>query len=328
MTPPSRRPHYMTEHPRFQRWLRDVTLSDDIVMEVCLHNNTTCATLMLRIILEREDLLVKEVSVQKTIPNLYGHGVRFDILAADEAGRLYDIEMQVGGTTEELALRARMYSSMLDLHQLKAGEDYKELREHWVIFIVDRDLFGHGLPQYWVEHCVLGGREGEGGLIRLFGDGAHILFVNSTLRDRGTALSYLMHDMHCPDPARMHYPELAAVLRYHKIQEEGVDKMSEAYARLEKEIAAELAQEIGAEYLAQGIERGIAIGEERGIAIGEERGIAIGEERGMARGMEESKRLFALRLLENGFALEQIADYTTLPLEDVRALAAKGTKRP
>ena len=92
--------------------------------------------------------------------------------------------------------------------------------------------------------------------------------------------------------------------------------MSEAYARLEKEIAAELAQEIGAEYLAQG------------IAIGEERGIAIGEERGMARGMEESKRLFALRLLENGFALEQIADYTTLPLEDVRVLAAKGMKRP
>ena len=209
------------------------------------------------------------------------------------------------------------------------------IREHWVIFIVDRDLFGLGLPQYWVEHCVLGGRKGEGGIIRLFGDGAHILFVNGTQRDRGTALSYLMHDIHCPDPGRMHYPELAAVLRYHKIQEEGVDKMSEAYARLEKEIAAELAQEIGAEYLAQGIaigeERGIAIGEERGIAIGEERGIAIGEERGIAigeaRGMEESKRLFALRLLENGFALEQIADYTTLPLEDVRALVEKGTKR-
>ena len=44
--------------------------------------------------------------------------------------------------------------------------------------------------------------------------------------------------------------------------------------------------------------------------------------------MEESKRLFALRLLENGFTLEQIADYTTLPLEDVRALAEKGTKTP
>ena len=304
MTPPSHRPHSLTEHPRFLRWLQEVTLSDDIVMEVCLHNNTRCATLMLRVILEREDLLVKEVSVQKTIPNLYGHGVRFDILAADEAGRLYDIEMQVGGTMEELALRARMYSSMLDLHQLKVGEDYKELREHWVIFIVDRDLFGLGLPLYRVEHCVLGGHGEESGIIRLFGDGAHILFVNGALRDGNTPLSFLMHDMHCSDPEQMHYLELADVLRYHKIQEEGVDKMSEAYARLK--------EEIGAEYLAQG------------IAIGEERGIAIGEK----RGMEESKRLFALRLLENGFALEQIANYTTLPLEDVRALAEKGTKTP
>ena len=64
MTPSSRRPHYMTEHPRFQRWLRDVTLSDDIVMEVCLHNNTKCATLMLRVILDRTDLEVERVTVQ------------------------------------------------------------------------------------------------------------------------------------------------------------------------------------------------------------------------------------------------------------------------
>ena len=44
MTPPSHRLHYLTEHPRFLRWLQEVTLSDDIVMEVCLHNNTKCAT--------------------------------------------------------------------------------------------------------------------------------------------------------------------------------------------------------------------------------------------------------------------------------------------
>ena len=104
--------------------------------------------------------------------------------------------------------------------------------------------------------------------------------------------------------------------------------MREAYTKLEQEIAAALEQEIGEEYLAQGIaigeERGIAIGEERGIAIGEERGIAIGEK----RGMEESKRLFALRLLKDGFALEQIADYTSLPLEDVRTLAEQATKTP
>ena len=143
----------------------------------------------------------------------------------------------------------------------------------------------------------------------LFGDKAHILFANSTIRDRETGLSWLMHDLNCPDPKQMHYPELAEVLARHKTTEDGVLKMrTEAFAWLEKEI--------GADYLA----RGIAIGEERGIAIGEERGIAIGEEKGM--------RAVARRLLADGVAFERIAQYTALPLEEVRALAEKRAGEP
>ena len=72
------------------RWMREATLSDAPAMEACLHENSVCATLMLRVILERDDLEVERVTVQKTIPNLYGHGARFDILAVDKERRLYD----------------------------------------------------------------------------------------------------------------------------------------------------------------------------------------------------------------------------------------------
>ena len=116
----------------------------------------------------------------------------------------------------------------------------------------------------------------------------------------------------------MHYEPLARVTRFHKTSDEGVRKMSGVFEAFRKEIEGE----IGEQYLA----RGISIGEERGISIGEERGIAIGEERGIAigreQGREQGRRAFARRLLADGFSCEKIADYTSLSLDEVRALAA------
>ena len=315
MTPQQHRPHYQTESNRFMHWIRQLTLTDNPFMEACLHENTACATLMLRVILDRTDLEVERVTVQKTLPNLYGHGVRFDILAVDREERHYDIEMQVGGLMEELVLRARMYSSVLDMHQLKAGEDYRQLREHWVIFIVDRDLFGLELPLYRVERCVLG--KDEGAPVRLFGDNAHICFANSAIRGSDTPLSRLMHDLNCPDPESMYYAELAEAVRHHKTHVEGVRKMSGVFEQFERGVFERFEREIGPQYLARGMEQGIAQGMEQGMARGMEQGIAIGEDR--------SRRTFALRLLADGLAVERVAQYTSLPLEEVLTLANKGT---
>ena len=82
--------------------------------------------------------------------------------------------------------------------------------------------------------------------------------------------------------------------------------MSGVFEAFRKEIEGE----IGAQYLA------------RGISIGEERGISIGEERGEERGIAIGRRAFARRLLADGFSCEKIADYTSLSLDEVRALAS------
>ena len=298
MPSPSHPPHYLTENALFLLWLEGATLSDNAAMEVCLHENTVCAALMLRVILKRDDLAVKSVSVQKTLPNLYGHAVRLDILASDEAGRLYDIEIQMGGALAELILRSRAYSAMLDMHRLPPGAAYKDLREHWVIFIVDRDIFGLGLPLYRVERCVLGEGEGLGEVFRLFGDGAHIVFVNGGKRGDDTPLSRLLHDIFCPDPKKMFYGELREALGRHKTENGGIEMMREAYSKWE--------QAHRAVYLAQGIKQGM----EQGIAIGK----------------EEGKRQTALNLLEDGIALERVAHHAKLPLETVLELAEKEPK--
>ena len=60
---PQHRPHYQTESNRFMHWIRQLTLTDNPFMEACLHENTACATLMLRVILDRTDLEVERVTV-------------------------------------------------------------------------------------------------------------------------------------------------------------------------------------------------------------------------------------------------------------------------
>ena len=152
-----------------------------------------------------------------------------------------------------------------------------------------------------------------GAPVRPFGDNAHICFANSAIRGNDTPLSRLMHDLNCPDPEAMYYAELAEAVRHHKTHVEGVRKMSGVFERFE--------QEIGPQYLARGMEQGIAQGMEQGMARGMKQGIAIGKE----QGMEESRRTFALRLLADGLAVERVAQYTSLPLEEVLTLANKGT---
>ena len=299
MSNSSQPPHFLSEQELFELWLEDASLSDDIVMEVCLHENTACAQLMLRVILQREDLVVKSVSVQKTLPNLYGHSVRLDILAEDIAGRLYDIEIQLDSRAKDLIARSRAYSALLDMHRLEKGDDYKNLREHWVIFIVDRDIFAMNLPLYRIERCIFGDDEGQKP-IRLFGDGAHIVFVNAERRNEDTPLSHLVHDIFCSDPKKMFYTELRDALGHHKIDDGGI-MMKEAYSRWEQAMASI--------YQARGRDEGIAIGRDEGMAIGRD------------EGRNEVRRVFALNLLRDGLSLDLVARYTAMSLEEVQALA-------
>ena len=268
-------------------WLKDQTLKKDRFLELCLNGNIPCVTLILHIILNRTDLEVLEVTVQRTLPNMEGgHEARFDVFAGDAEGRLYDIEMQVGGLVDALTRRMRFYCSLLDISHLKPGEGYERLPETWVIFILDQDMFGLDHPLYRIERCVLGATDPEG-KERLFGDGAHIVVVNGARREEETDLSRLLHDLDCPDPARMHFKVLADTVRYYKNTDKGGDAVDEFLKKLQDE------------------------------------GREIGREEGMAKGREETQRSFVFQLLADGVPLTKIAQYTLLSLEKVQALAAE-----
>ena len=193
-------------------------LIDDTFFNVCFDNYTEGMQLLLRIFLDRNDLIVKHVVAQQSADNLYGRGVRFDVLAEDSKGKLYDCEVQ-RANKGAAPRRARYNNSMMDARALAQGAEFSDLPETWVIFITENDIYGAGCPLYHVERII---EE----LRRPFDDGAHILYVNGANRD-DTPLGRLMQDFFCESPEQMNYKELAKRADYFKAEPEGVNAMCE-----------------------------------------------------------------------------------------------------
>ena len=268
-------------------------LIDDTFFNVCFDNYIEGMQLLLRIFFGRDDLIVKHVVTQQSADNLYGRGVRFDVLAEDSEGKLYDCEVQ-RANKGAAPRRARYNSSMMDARELAKSAEFSDLPETWVIFITENDIYGAGCPLYHVEHII---EE----LQRPFNDGAHILYVNGANRD-DTPLGRLMQDFFCERPEQMNYKELAARTDYFKAEAEGVNTM------------CELMEKFG--------ERKMEEGRMEGRLEGRAEGRLEGREAGLLEGRMESARRTAAALLALGkLTLSQIAEATQLPMEEVERLS-------
>ena len=202
---------------------------DDALFTMCFDGSAECASVMLSVLLCRDDLTVTEATTQKWIEGAEKHSVKLDIYARDREGNIYDIEIQRASKGAG-SRRARYYSAMIDADALRKGTEYNELPESYVIFITERDALGEGKALYDIERTV----KGSG---KSFGDGTHILFISADLADRDTDLGRLMEDLRCPDPERMHYKALRERVGYFKNDKEGKIEMSGEFERiLNKEI--------------------------------------------------------------------------------------------
>ena len=217
------------KHEQDLQYIRNFRLMDDDFMGKVFEDKT-CAEFLLKIILNRDDLTVWEVHGQHDLKNLQGRSVRLDILAVDHANRIYNIEVQ-RSDRGAVAKRARYNSSLLDANLTEKGGAYDALNETYVIFITENDVLKRNLPIYHINRIVE--ETGEA-----FGDEAHIIYVNSQIRDE-TALGKLMHDFTCIDPDKMNYPVLAQRVRYFKEDTKGVTTMCRAMEEMRDATARE-----------------------------------------------------------------------------------------
>ena len=210
--------------------IREFRLIDDAFMQVCFEYDTECLQEVLRIILDMPDLVIVAVRVQQPLKNLRGRSLRVDVLARDSTGRLFNLEVQ---RTDTDPRRFRLHSGMVDGAALDAGDDFEDLPDLYVIFIMERDPFRKGLPLYhFVRYMPEIGLALE--------DGSHIICVNGEIRGKQTKLAQVMHDFFCADPDEMYIESLARVARRFKQDEEGVLKMGSVVEKIRAERTLEV----------------------------------------------------------------------------------------
>lgn len=212
----------------------DLTLFDDDLMSLVFDENIPATQLILRIILNRH-IIVKSVEGQDELKNplVRGRDIRLDVHAIDEDGEEIDIEVQ-GDSDGAHVRRARFHSAMVDSRMLEATDDFKMLKDSYVIFIYKHDKFRKGLAIYRADRTVL-----ETG--KPLNDGSHIIYVNGMYKGNDE-IGKLIQDFHAKTSENMHYKELADGVHHFKETEEGRDIVCESvrkYAEQESKKSAE-----------------------------------------------------------------------------------------
>ena len=218
-----------TEKDRRQKYLsklKELKLFDDTFFFHCISTFPETLEPMIRIILGMKDLRIVTVNAQKEEGQLFARRGRFDVLAADEEGRYYEIEVQ-NTYSGVLPQRARFYSALLDYSLLRPSEDYRKLPESFVIIIMANNELK--LDQTVAEY------ERRDRNNRLLGDGSHIVFVNGESRGRGDEVEKLMHDFRCTEPEDMNYDFLRRPVEYYKRDRKGRNDMCDVIQELVNE---------------------------------------------------------------------------------------------
>lgn len=125
--------------------------------------------------------------------------------------------------------RARYHSSVMDIENLDAGQEFADLPDTYTIFITEKDFYGKGAPVYIVERINL--TTGKN-----FEDGEHILYVNGEYRGE-SELGKLMHDFNCMEADGMNFELMAERTRYLKENPKGVSEMCKAMEDMRNETA-------------------------------------------------------------------------------------------
>lgn len=269
-------------HQKVLESIEKMCLMDDNFMSVVLQHNE-CMELVLRIILDKNDLKVIECKSQYEIHNLKNRTVRLDVFAVDSEGRYYDIEIQradAGASPK----RARYNGSIIDANSLEKSEDVENLPETYIIFITENDVLGENRPIYTIDRVIK-----ESG--RPFNDGLHIIYVNSQIQDE-TALGKLMRDFHNTEPSTMNYDVLSEQSGFYK-NGKGVSNMCKLWEDLAKEYAEEVAKEVAKEKNAEAEEK-----------------------------VRETKKQTAITMLgKKKYSFEEISDISGLSVDEINKLA-------
>ena len=225
--------------------LKKLTLFDAILFRKAFDLNIPAAETLLRTIMENDKIKVARCKTEYTVTGLASHSVQLDLLATDEHGKFFNVEVQTESSGAP-PQRARYYSGAVDTGHFPKGEDYNTLFDTYVIFITKEDVLSGGLPIYHVSRTVK-----ETG--KSFNDGSYIIYVNGEMANDNTALGRLVHDFSCLYSKDIYDETLKECVKRYKETEEGIQTM------------CTVMEELRNEGMQQGIKEGIKQGNKQGM---------------------------------------------------------------
>lgn len=137
-----------------EKTFEELQIKDDFMFGVIMRNPKFCRPFLERI-LGIKICRIEYPKSQETIDiSADAKSVRLDIYVEDGKETVYNIEMQTA-ENRNLPKRTRYYQGMIDLNILEKGNNYKDLKRSFIIFVCTFDLFGEGRHIYTFENrCI------------------------------------------------------------------------------------------------------------------------------------------------------------------------------
>ena len=125
------------QHQEDLQRLRGLRPIDDDFMRCLFKDNIPLVELVLRIITDKLDLFITDCETQKDMKRLAGaRSICLDAYGMDSAGKKYDLEVQRQDKGAD-PHRARCHLSVMDIENLHSGQEFNELPDTYIIFIIE-----------------------------------------------------------------------------------------------------------------------------------------------------------------------------------------------
>ena len=206
-------PHYISTREEKIAATRHMNLFSNLFMSVALEDKAACAH-VLRVLTGIASLRVLEVQTQYRANHLTARDVIFDVLAQDEDGKLYNIEIQRKDTLDH-PRRIALYIAELITEFMEKGSAVDDTPEVYVFYLSETDIQKTGKTIAWVEKT-LAGKE--------YDDGVHIAFANAEIDD-GSDVAGLMQYFKTADPDDQSQGVLSERIAFIKRAKEGEEIM-------------------------------------------------------------------------------------------------------
>ena len=120
----------------FREAVRNATIFDDWYMRFFMKDNIPCAQLLIRICLNKPDLVVVKMHVEEELPEQspIERGARLDIWARDSDDNVYNIEVQ-SDSRGSSPKRAFHYLARMAIEELPKGVEPEQRSSLYVILL-------------------------------------------------------------------------------------------------------------------------------------------------------------------------------------------------